>query len=58
MSRSEYDANQALKEGTWQNRQGRDNEWAPASPGDFGFVMCVLVIALLSLVSLLVVVLA
>lgn len=27
MSRSEYDANEAMSAGTWQNRQGRPQEW-------------------------------
>lgn len=27
MSRNEYDANQALAANTWQNRQGRPEEW-------------------------------
>jgi hypothetical protein len=58
MNRSEWDANQAMKEGTWQNRQGRDNEWNPAPAGTVGFVMGVVGIAMVSLVSLLVVVLA
>lgn len=58
MNRTEYDAKQALTPGTWQNRQGRENEWLPASPGATGFAMGVVALALVSLASLLVAVLA
>lgn len=32
MKRVEFHAQQALIPGTWQNRQGRADEWTPAPP--------------------------
>lgn len=32
MNRKNYDRREAHVAGTWQNRQGRDNEWTPAAP--------------------------
>ena len=57
MSRSEYDASEAMDPSTWQNRQGRENEWqAPANrerrgaPGG-GIVRSVFIVAVLAYIG-------
>ncbi len=47
MHRADYDAHQAAIEGTWQNRQGRAEEWKPASKSDTrAYVMVVVALTL------------
>lgn len=57
MNREDFDAHEALTPGTWQNRQGRENEWqAPANrerrgaPGG-GIVRAVGIVAVLAFLA-------
>lgn len=51
MDRNEFDANQSLIAGTWQNRQGRENEWTPASKSDARGVLAIIVVCCIALVG-------
>jgi len=42
MNRNEFDANEALAASSWQNRQGRPEEWEQRAPHGAGVVLAVL----------------
>lgn len=52
MTRLEYDASQALVPGTWQNRQGRAEEWHAASARSTWFAVVVTLVGAMSFVAL------
>lgn len=52
MTRHEFDASQALVPGSWQNRQGRDNEWYAASARDSAFGWAVTAIGVVAFAAI------
>lgn len=52
MTRTEFDRRESLLPGTWQNRQGREDEWHAASASSTGFALVVMLVGATAFVSL------